>query len=255
MLFSSIAFGGGEEKEKPDGTGIGGGGFKTQSAPTRSPSSIETSDENESDDLISILDVELDEIETINVSNTSYNEIIEETEQFAKKCKGDNHKGGIHSQSYSVSGDKACLKLTCAKSLEAHEDKKTVEAKICFKNDVYKKVKSIKAAKALCKDEDYKGQKIVWNEDKSCAKVHCKLNISKEAGKEIISKLEDNKLRTPLVLKYCKADSDDEENERSTASNNKPHVNKMSPYMQKPRPTMLLKGKDSHKGRWNTSDQ
>lgn len=256
LIFSSSVFSGGEEKEKPDGTGIGGGGFKTQSSPTRSPSSIETSDETESDDLITILDGELDDdIETINVSNTSYNEIIEQTQEFAKKCKGENHKGGIYSQSYTVKEDKACLRLTCAKSIEAHEDKDTTEAKICFKNDVYKKVKSLKAAKALCKDDDYKGQKIVWDKKKNCAKVHCKLNISKEAGKEVISKLEDNKLKTPLVLKYCKADSEDEKNKRSTASNNKPHVNEMSPYMQKPKPTMILKGKDSHKGRWNTSNQ
>lgn len=258
MLISTLSLAqGNKPSNDDDGFGGAGGGALRWQKGARAPSSIETSDETESDDLITILDGELDDdIETINVSNTSYNEIIEETEGFAKKCKGENHKGGIYSQSYSVNGEKACLKLTCAKSIEAHEDKDTIEAKICFKNDVYKKVKSLKAAKALCEeDDDYKGQKIVWDENKSCAKVHCKLNISKEAGKEVISKLEDNKLKTPLVLKYCKADSEDEENKRSTASNNKPHVNKMSPYMQKPKPTMILKGKDSHKGRWNTSNQ
>lgn len=202
LIFSSISLFAGEEKEKPDGTGIGGGGFRSLEKNHRKPNSIE-------------------------LSNTSYQSQIKEGKSYAKACKGKSASSGIYSQEYSYEGNKACLKLSCAENLSKHElNEHHYTFNICFHNDVYKKIDSFEEAQRNCNTDTLKGYQVVWDKEQQCAKVHCKFNIEDEAGRKIISSLETDDLKSPLVMKYCKSN-------RSTASKKKLKLNKQSPYLKK----------------------
>lgn len=202
LIFSSLSLNAGEEKEKPDGTGIGGGGFRTSESNHRRPNSIE-------------------------LSNTSYQSQIKNGNSYAKACKGKTKSSGIYSQEYSYHKNQACLKLSCAENLSKHElNEHHYTFNICFNNDVYKKINSFEEAQELCNSKTQKGYHVAWDKDQQCAKVHCKFNIEEEAGNKIISSLENNSLKSPLVMKYCKSN-------RSTASKKKLRINKRSPYLEK----------------------
>lgn len=155
LIFALSSFA--QEEEKPDGTGVGGGGFNHK-VTTRKPSSIEP-------------------------------KVVNSFDEASKHCS--SLKGQIRKSTKHSLKSKNCFKLYCSKSYKDDENKNYISMYFTCKKTPTISVKDEEQAIKTC--EQSSGQIRLTtneiNEDQSCSVAYCSKTSDESKHSYYISKL------------------------------------------------------------------